>query len=58
MFVSLLQLMGFSTAPQGPSCAEEKAPPKAAKTPGQSAKEPEPPVFAPKDFLKIARRVL
>jgi DnaK suppressor protein len=57
MFVSLLQLMGFSTAPPGHPPAEEIAPPKAAKTQGQSAKESDTPVFAPKDLPKIARRV-
>ncbi len=56
MFVSLLQLMGFSTAAPVHSRADEKAPPKVAKTQTQSAAELETPAFPPKDLSKIARR--
>ena len=56
MFVSLLQLMGFSTAAPVHSRAEEQAPPKVVKTQTQSAAEQEALTFQPKDFHKIARR--
>ncbi len=56
MFVSLLQLMGFSTAMPVHSRAEEKATPKLAKTQTQSAAELKTHAFPPKDSPKIARR--